>query len=64
MLWPGIFIQAIIAFSDELITGVLIRFGQVRLESFKGGHALSEAGLKGALSWFIDLYTKDSVETK
>jgi hypothetical protein len=39
-------------------------FGQVRLETFKGGHALSEAELKKALSWFIDLYTKDSVETK
>jgi hypothetical protein len=39
-------------------------FGQVRLETFKGGHALSEAGLKEALHWFIDLYTKDSVETK
>jgi hypothetical protein len=36
----------------------------VRLETFKGGHALSEAELKKALSWFIDFYTKDSVETK
>ena len=39
-------------------------FGQVRLESFKGGHALSEAELKNALTWFIDLYTKDSIEIK
>ncbi len=39
-------------------------FGQVRLETFKGGHALSEVELKKALTWFIDLYTKDSTETK
>lgn len=35
-------------------------FTNVRLEHFKGGHALSEAELRKALDWFIDLYGKGS----
>jgi hypothetical protein len=33
-------------------------FTTVRLENFKGGHALSEAELRKALNWFIELYGK------
>lgn len=33
-------------------------FTSVRLETFKGGHALSEAELRKALNWFIENYAK------
>jgi hypothetical protein len=33
-------------------------FTNVRMESFKGGHALSEAELRKALNWFIEVYGK------
>src|SRR3954468_2637362 len=33
-------------------------FSNVRLESFKGGHALSEAELRTALNWFMEQYVK------
>ena len=33
-------------------------FTSVRLETFKGGHALSESELRKALSWFIEEYAK------
>jgi len=38
-------------------------FINVRLENFKGGHALSEAELRKALTWFIEQYGKESGET-
>ena len=34
-------------------------FAQVRLETFPGGHALSEGELRKALSWFIERYGKE-----
>lgn len=33
-------------------------FSTVRLETFKGGHALSEMELRKALNWFVEEYTK------
>jgi hypothetical protein len=33
-------------------------FTNVRMESFKGGHALSEAELRKALNWFVEVYGK------
>ena len=33
-------------------------FTSVRLETFKGGHALSETELRKALSWFVENYAK------
>lgn len=33
-------------------------FSSVRLETFKGGHALSETELRKALSWFLEEYGK------
>jgi hypothetical protein len=35
-------------------------FSTVRLESFKGGHALSESELRTALNWFMEQYVKES----
>ena len=37
-------------------------FAHVRLETFKGGHALSEAELRKALSWFIEHYGRGGAE--
>jgi hypothetical protein len=37
-------------------------FTTVRLETFKGGHALSEAELRRALMWFIERYGKEGSE--
>ena len=37
-------------------------FSNVRLESYKGGHALSETELRKALNWFIEQYGKESAE--
>lgn len=34
-------------------------FNKVRLETFKGGHALSETELRKALSWFLEEYGKN-----
>ncbi len=39
-------------------------FTHVRLESFKGGHALSEGQLRTALTWFIEFYGKESPDPK
>lgn len=33
-------------------------FSTVRLETFKGGHALAESELRKALNWFIEVYAK------
>ena len=33
-------------------------FSTVRLETFKGGHALSEGELRSALNWFLEEYSK------
>jgi hypothetical protein len=35
-------------------------FNTVRLETFKGGHALSELELRKALNWFIEQYARGS----
>jgi hypothetical protein len=50
----------------EQVKDSLLRngFGMVRLESFKGGHALSEGELRKALAWFVEYYGKDSSESK
>jgi hypothetical protein len=40
-------------------------FATVRLETFKGGHALSEGDLRNALSWFVEVYGKaDSADSE
>jgi hypothetical protein len=39
-------------------------FANVRLESFTGGHALSEGELRKALTWFIEQYGKEESESK
>ena len=33
-------------------------FSKVRLETFKGGHALSEGELRRALNWFLEQFSK------
>lgn len=35
-------------------------FASVRLETFKGGHALSELELRKALNWFVEQYAKEN----
>ena len=36
-------------------------FNTVRLETFKGGHALSEDELRTGLKWFLEEYTKSAL---
>ncbi|MGN6384662.1 MAG: hypothetical protein ACTHMT_00340 [Verrucomicrobiota bacterium] len=37
-------------------------FAKVRLESFEGGHALSDEELRKALGWFLEVYSKPPEE--
>jgi hypothetical protein len=37
-------------------------FSKVRLESFEGGHALSDEELRKALGWFLEVYSKPPEE--
>ena len=44
--------------TDPQLTSIVDSIVWLRLETFKGGHALSETELRKSLSWFLEEYGK------